>query len=157
MHEPDPVKAQPAVRPGLFLQPYVVSQLVGTLIQRVVEGSTVSSTEFALASWLQAAGSATPTEAAEALGLSATTVSAMIERLVRKGEVRRVRHPEDGRSYLLETTEQGERTHARNAARLRAEVRAVRENLEGDADEILAAMRVLEAALRKTIDEGAAP
>ena len=145
------VKAS-AVRPGLFLQPYVVSQLVGTLIQRVVEGSAVSSTEFALASWLNETGSATPTEAAEALGLSATTVSAMIERLVQKGEVRRVRHPADGRSYLLETTEQGKATHARNTERLRAEVRAVRANLAGDADEILAALRLLEDALRKTLD-----
>jgi DNA-binding MarR family transcriptional regulator len=85
--------------------------------------------------------------------MSATTLSAMIERLVAKGEVRRIPNAGDARSYLLELTPQGKATNARNARRLGAELTAVRANLEGDPHEILAAMRMLEAALRGRIAE----
>src|SRR4051794_30182697 len=100
-----PVTAKP--QPGLFLQPFVVSQLVGDVIDSVVEGSGLTAREFAVASWLNIVGGSTPTELAHDLGLSPTTLSAIIDRLVRKRQVRRVRHPEDGRSYVLELTGTG--------------------------------------------------
>jgi DNA-binding MarR family transcriptional regulator len=140
------------VEPGLFLRPHIVAQLVGTIVQRVVDGSRVTASEFALTSWLNVAGPATPSELAEDLGISPTTVSAMIDRLVRKGEVQRVRHPGDGRSYRLEPTVQGRATHVRNGRRLRKEIDAVAGNLDGDPADVLAALQLLETALRKTLD-----
>jgi DNA-binding MarR family transcriptional regulator len=140
-------------RPGLFLLPHVVSQLVGTVIQQVVEGSEVTASEYAVTSWLNVVGSSTPGELAEQLGMSPTTLSAMIERLVRKGQVRRVRHPEDGRSYRLEPTARGKATNARNSDRLLVRLQSLRANLEGDPDDILDALGRLEDALRKTIEE----
>jgi DNA-binding MarR family transcriptional regulator len=140
------------VQPGLFLQPFVVSQLSGAVVVGVVEGSEVSATEYALTSWLRVAGDATPTELAADLGLSPTTVSAMIDRLVRKKQIRRVRHPEDGRSYRLELTAAGERTNNRNGRRLTAALQRLRGHLEGDPEEILAAMRLLEDGLRRMLD-----
>ncbi|MGH2934822.1 MAG: MarR family winged helix-turn-helix transcriptional regulator [Gaiellaceae bacterium] len=134
-----------------MLQPHVVDQLVGRLIQRIVEGSGVTGPEYALTSWLNAVGSATPSDLADGLGMSATTLSAIIDRLVRKGEVRRVPNRDDGRSYLLEPTAQGKATNARNGARFMVEIDALRANLAGDPEEILASMRLLEDALRKTI------
>lgn len=138
-------------KPGLFLQPHVVAQLVGTLIQRVVEGSEVSAAEYAVTSWLNVVGGATPGELAAQLGMSPTTLSALIERLVRKRQVRRVPHARDGRSYLLELTPQGKATNARNAERFQAAMESVRAELEGDPEEILVALRRLESALRKTL------
>ncbi len=140
------------VQPGLFLQPFVVSQLSGAVVVGVVEGSEVSATEYALTSWLKVAGDATPTELAADLGLSPTTVSAMIDRLVRKKQIRRVRHPEDGRSYRLELTAAGERTNNRNGRRLTEALQRLRGHLEGDPEEILAAMRLLEDGLRRMLD-----
>lgn len=139
------------VQPGLLLQPHVVDQLVGRLIQRVIEGSGLTGPEYALASWLNVVGTATPSALAEQLGTSLTTLSAIVDRLVRKGEVRRVPNPEDGRSYLLRLTAKGKATNARNAARFEVEIGALRANLDGDPEEILAAMRLLEDALRKTL------
>jgi DNA-binding MarR family transcriptional regulator len=139
------------LQPGLFLQPFVVSQLVGAIIDRVVEGSGIAASEFAVASSVAAFGSVTPTELARALGLSPTTLSAMVDRLVRKQQLRRVRHPDDGRSYVLELTSRGKATNARNARRFAAELQALRGHLEGDADEVLDAMRRLEVALRQTL------
>jgi DNA-binding MarR family transcriptional regulator len=143
------------VQPGLFLQPFVVAQLSGTLIEAVVEGSEVGASEYAVTSWLGVVGSATPTELARDLGLSPTTLSAMIDRLARKKQVRRVRHPEDGRSYLLELTPKGQATNARNAQRFEKALRAVRARLDGEPEEILEALRRLEDALRRTIADSA--
>jgi DNA-binding MarR family transcriptional regulator len=140
------------VQPGLFLQPYVVSQLSGAVVVAVVEGSEVTATEYALTSWLDIVGDATPTELAADLGLCPTTVSAMIDRLAQKRQVRRVRNPEDGRSYLLELTAAGKKTNARNSQRLSEAIETLRGHLEGDTEEILAALRLLEDGLRKMLD-----
>ena len=141
------VKAQP----GLFLQPFVVAQLIGAVIENVVAGSGITAAEYAVASWLNVVERATPGELARQLGLSPTTLSAMIERLVRKKQVRRVRHPDDGRSYVLELTAKGKATNARNAERFAVAIAALRENLDGDPEEILTALRSLEDALRRTL------
>jgi DNA-binding MarR family transcriptional regulator len=139
------------VTPGLFLQPFVVSQLSGSVIEKVVEGSEVTASEFAVTSWLNVVGGATPTELADRLGLAPTTLSAMIDRLVRKKQVRRVRHPEDGRSYRLELTAKGKATNARNGERFARAIETLRAHLDGDPDEILAALRRLEEALRRSL------
>jgi DNA-binding MarR family transcriptional regulator len=147
------IRNRTTVKPGLFLQPFVVSQLSGALIAEIVEGSDVTSSEYALTSWLNVVGSATPGELARELGLSPTTLSAMIDRLVGKKQLRRIRHAEDGRSYVLEPTAKGKATNARNAKRFQRTIERLRENLDGDAEEILDALRRLEAALRKTLED----
>jgi DNA-binding MarR family transcriptional regulator len=139
------------MRPGLFLQPHVVAELVGTLIGRIVEGSELTGREFAVTSWLNLREHATPTSIADELGMSATTVSAMVDRLVQKGQIRRVPNPGDGRSYFIELTAAGKTTNVAIGARFRVVMDEVRSNLAGDPDEILDAMGALEDALRKTI------
>ena len=139
------------VKPGLFLQPFVVAQLSGAMIEAVVEGSEVTASEYAVTSWINVVGGATPTELAEDLGLAPTTLSAMIDRLVRKKQLRRVRHPEDGRSYRLEPTPKGRATNARNAQRFSHAIATLRDNLDGDPEEILDALGRLEAALRRSL------
>jgi DNA-binding MarR family transcriptional regulator len=75
----------------------------------------------------------------------------MVDRLVRKKQIRRVRHPEDGRSYRLELTAAGVKTNARNGKRLWQAMQRLRAELEGDPEEILAAMRLLEDGLRRLL------
>jgi DNA-binding MarR family transcriptional regulator len=147
------VRTRSTVKPhqGLYLKSHVIAQLVGTVIQRVVEGGEVTAAEYAVTSWLDVVGGATPRELAQQLGMSATTLSAMIERLVQKRQVCRIRHPGDGRSYILELTPQGRDTNRRNSRRLAVQVEALRANIAGDPGEVLAALDRLEAALRKTI------
>jgi DNA-binding MarR family transcriptional regulator len=141
------------LQPGLFLQPFVVSQLIGTVLEDVVDGSGISSPEFAVTSSINIFGSVTPTELARTLGMAPTTLSATIDRLVRKGQVRRRPNPDDGRSYVLELTAKGKATNARIGVRFEKAIGAVRTNLEGDPADVLAAMRLLEDALRATIDD----
>ena len=148
------IRNRTTVKPGLFLQPHVVANLSGTLIEEIVEGSGITASEFAVSSWVNVRGTSTPGELSRELGLSPTTVSAMVDRLVRKKQLRRARHPEDGRSYVLEPTAKGRSTQAAIGKRFAKKLQAVRGNLaEGDAEEILEAMRRLEDALRKTLAE----
>jgi DNA-binding MarR family transcriptional regulator len=148
------IRNRTTVKPGLFLQPHVVANLSGTLIEEIVEGSGITASEFAVSSWVNVRGTSTPGELSRELGLSPTTVSAMVDRLVRKKQLRRARHPEDGRSYVLEPTAKGRSTQAAIGKRFAKKLQAVRGNLaEGDAEEILEAMRRFEDALRKTLAE----
>ena len=142
------------VKPGLFLQPFVVSQLSGRLIDQVVEGSDVTPAEFAVTSWLNVVGTATPGEISRQLGITPTTLSAMIERLVRKKEIRRRRNPDDGRSTILEPTAKGKATNARNGRRFQKTLEALVANLEADPEDLLEAMRALEHGLRRTLENG---
>jgi DNA-binding MarR family transcriptional regulator len=139
------------LQPGLFLQPFVVSQLIGTVLEDVVEGSGISSPEFAVTSSINIQGSVTPTELARTLGMAPTTLSATIDRLVRKGQVRRRPNPDDGRSYVLELTAKGKATNARIGTRFEQAIGAVRGNLDGDPADVLEALRRLEDALRATL------
>ena len=139
------------LQPGLFLQPFVVSQLIGAVLEDVVDGSGISSSEFAVTSSINIFVSVTPTELARTLGMAPTTLSAVVDRLVRKGQVRRSPNPDDGRSHVLELTAKGKATNAKIGMRFEKAIARVRGHLDGEPEEVLAAMRLLEDALRATI------
>jgi DNA-binding MarR family transcriptional regulator len=144
------VKPSP-IRPGLLLQPVVLSQLAGRLVEAAWTGSDVVGVEFAVASWLGARGAGTPTEVARELGMAPTTLSAVIDRLLKKGQVRKRPNPDDGRSYLLELTAKGKQTNARNGARFLEVITRVRAELEAEEAAVLETMRVLEDAFRRAL------
>jgi DNA-binding MarR family transcriptional regulator len=146
------VRSRTTVKPGLLLQPVVLSQLAGRLVEEVTAGSELVGVEFAVASWLGVRETATPTELSRELGMAPTTLSAVIDRLLRKGQVRKRPNPDDGRSYLLELTAKGRATNARNGARFNAVITRVRAELEAAEEDVLETMRVLEAALRRALE-----
>jgi DNA-binding MarR family transcriptional regulator len=140
------------VKPGLLLQPYVVAQLTGAVVERAVSGSGVTASEYAVTSWLNLHGTATPSQLARDLGIPPTTLSSMLDRLVTKKQLRRIRHPADGRSALLELTPRGKATIVRNNRRFARTLETLVANLEGQPEEILETLRALEDALRRTLD-----
>ena len=106
------------VQPGLFLQPYVVSQLSGAVVVAVVEGSEVTATEYALTSWLPIVGER-DADGARAGSRPLADDGLGNGRPARAEEAGPPRpHPEDGRSYLLELTAAGKKTNERNGRRL---------------------------------------
>lgn len=139
------------VQPGLLLQPYVVAQLAGAVVEQIVEGSGLTASEFAVTSWLNLHGSATPSQLAHDLGIPPTTLSSMLDRLVRKKQVRRIRHPADGRSALLELTAKGKATTVQNNERFARMLKTLKANLDGDPEKILETLRRLEDGLRRTL------
>jgi DNA-binding MarR family transcriptional regulator len=145
------VRTRTTVKPGLLLQPFVLNSLAGRLVETMLEGSGLAGNEFAVASWLNVSGAATPTELAADLGLKPTTLTSVLDRLVAKGQVRKRPNPDDGRSYLVEPTARGRATHARISERFLVVAGRLQENLEGDREAILEHMRVLEDAMRRTL------
>jgi DNA-binding MarR family transcriptional regulator len=142
-----------AVRPGLFLQPFVVSQLVGSVVAQIVDGTGLAGTEFAVVSSLAVWEDASPTELARLLGMSPTTLSAVLKRLEERGLVRRVRDPDDGRRRVLRLTGEGMRARNRAIERFPGWLQRVRAHLEVEPEEVLEPMRRLEAALRAALAE----
>jgi DNA-binding MarR family transcriptional regulator len=146
-------EAPPVRRQSILLQLFVLSQVTGALVDELVAESGITPNEFAVHSTVAVLGPLTPTELSRLLGTPPTTLSAIIARLVDKGLLKRRRHPEDGRSYVLETTARGRRTQERNGAALAAALQQLDVDLEGDSQAILDALHRLEAALRRQLSD----
>jgi DNA-binding MarR family transcriptional regulator len=146
------VRSRTTVKPGLLLQSLVLDQLSGALVADVIAESGLTGNEYAVASWLNIRERTTPSELAADLGMAPTTLSSIIDRLVRKGQVKRVPNPDDGRSYLLQLTAKGKATNAANAARFERMIARLRAELEREEEEILETMRALEAAMRRALE-----
>jgi DNA-binding MarR family transcriptional regulator len=145
---------RPRLSPGLFLQPFIVSQLVGSVVVEILDGTGLVGSEFAVLSSLGVVDDSTPTELAGLLGMSPTTLSAILKRLEERGLVRRARDPEDRRRHVLRLTAKGRRELAKAYERFPEWLGRVRTALGADPDEVLAPMRRLEAALREALSSG---
>jgi DNA-binding MarR family transcriptional regulator len=145
------VKLTAPFRPGLFLQPFVVSQLVGSVIAEIVEGTGLSGTEFAVVSSLALWDDPTPTALAHTLGMPPTTLSAILKRLERRDLVRRARDPADRRRHVLRLSPEGRRARDRAVERFPRWLERVKDHLGGDPEHVLEPMRRLEAALRAAL------
>ena len=139
------------LKPGLFLQPFVVSQLVGTVIANIVKGTGLSATDFAVVSSLAVWQEATPTELARLLGMPPTTLSAVLKRLETRGLVERLRDSNDRRRHILALTAQGMTIRNQAIERFPEWMNRVLARLDSDPASVLEPMRRLEAALRAAL------
>jgi DNA-binding MarR family transcriptional regulator len=92
----------------LFLQLATTGQYLARILDRQLGPTGIPPYQLALVSHIRHNQPVTPTEISRASGVPATTLRDNIKRLVDRGLVRRVPHPADGRSYLLELTRRGE-------------------------------------------------
>jgi DNA-binding MarR family transcriptional regulator len=137
-------------RANAFFRLYVLSQLMGTLLDREL-GDIPDG--FGIYSAIGSTGRITPTDLARLVGMPPTTLSGHIERLSRRGTVRRVENPEDRRSYLLELTDEGKRAWETGSEGLRRAIAALDERLDRPVDEVLDALEALDAGLRAALDD----
>ena len=92
----------------LFLRLATTGQYLARILERQLGSTGIPAYQLALVSHVRHNQPVTPTEISRASGVAATTLRDNIKRLVDRGLVRRVPHPADGRSYLLELTPRGE-------------------------------------------------
>ena len=137
-------------RANAFFRLYVLSQLIGTLLDRefgdIPDG-------FGIYSAIGSTGRITPTDLARLVGMPPTTLSGQIERLSRQGIVRRVENPDDRRSYLLELTEEGNRAWQAGSEGLRRAIEELERRLDRPVDEVLDALEALDEALRAALED----
>ena len=137
---------------NVLFQSYLNSQLLRTLMERTFETHGASVEDFGLYSALGVWGPITPTELAARIGLRPTTLSSALRRLEGRGHVRRERNPSDGRSYLVELTEAGDRRWREGWPPLRESVEQVVGQLGDEHADVVEHLRRFEQALRGALD-----
>ena len=77
------------------------------LYAHILMGAGLNLSQFALLSQLAASGPVSMTEAGAKLGVTKPAVTNLVDRLEKKGFLRRVHHPDDRRVFLLEIKPHG--------------------------------------------------
>jgi len=130
---------------------FVCGGLSSTLLSREIKESGLTPWEFGVLSAIGVWGPLTPTDLARRVGLPPTTLSEHIARFTERALVTRTRNPNDGRSYLLELTDDGKRRHRQAGAGLYTSLAAIADNLEISPKEVREALLTLERALRAAL------
>lgn len=98
----------------------------------IAETAGLSATESKTADYLARLGPLTPKELAKHSGLAPASVTALVDRLERKGVVRRRPHPDDRRKVLVEVDYEGVRASVHLWDFLTSSVVAACENYSED-------------------------
>ena len=130
----------------MLLQVFRTSHAVGELLQHAVAGTGVSADEWAVLSVIGVLRSASPTDLADQLRVPPTSISRHVARLADAGLVQRAPNPSDGRSYLLELSDDGRSKVETIVPRFRAIVDDLRAH--APVDEIELALIELEHAAK---------
>jgi DNA-binding MarR family transcriptional regulator len=138
-------------QPNVLFQSYINGQLIRTLMDRKFEAHGASNDDFGLLSAIGIWSPVTPTELAARVGLRPTTLSSALRRLETRGHLRRLPHPSDGRSHLIQLTETGDRVWKDGWPALREAIGEVERELGPEYEGILERMRRLEQALRAAL------
>jgi DNA-binding MarR family transcriptional regulator len=117
------------------------------------ELARVDSTSDGLAvlSYVAVSGQLTPSQLSNALGLAPTTITATIERLVRRGHLERAPNPDDGRSYRATVTPAGEEAFRQAVPAIAAATKRIEASLGLPLEEVREALRALDGALRTAL------
>lgn len=131
---------------------FVCGGLSNALLQREIRESGLTPSEFGVLSAIGVWGPLTPSELAARAGLPPTTLSEYVNRFSKRRLVKRVRHPEDGRSYHLELTTEGRKRHRQAGAGLHRSLAAIAENLDTEPGAVRGSLLALERALRASLN-----
>jgi DNA-binding MarR family transcriptional regulator len=139
---------------------FILGQLANDLLDQAMLSAKLNPNDFAVASAIRAFQPVTPSRLAALLGMRPTTLSSYLHRLEARRQVKRRPNPQDGRSFLLETTKIGERNVVASFPALRGSIARVHEQLDYSPKELDLALDRLEDALRTVLsrpEEAARP
>ncbi|CAN5572425.1 hypothetical protein BH20CHL6_BH20CHL6_14940 [soil metagenome] len=121
---------------SLELEVFAVAQLLGSVLDWTLAGTSVTPRDFAVYSLMQQAGPTTPTELARMAGMAPTTMSDYLRRFMEQGHAHRLPNPRDGRSYRVALTPAGGRLVAELEPRFAQVVRRIEEQLDVPSAEV---------------------
>lgn len=128
---------------------FLANQKRQELISAALEDTEMPPEDYPFYVFVGAEGPWTPTGLAERLVMPLTTVLFRIRRLERRGHAERVPNPDDGRSFLIRLTPEGQRLLKKARPRFRRYAEAVEARL---GDTSVAGARAHLAGLRDAID-----
>jgi DNA-binding MarR family transcriptional regulator len=140
----------------LLQELYSTGLLVGLLVEEELAKRDVSDRLFSFIGWVTRLEPVTPGALSAETGLPPTTVRDYVRRLVASGDVRKIPNPDDGRSYHLVLTAKGRRISHCGWPAVVAAFERVDRHLARPADEHLATVRELRAAVRLALAESEA-
>lgn len=153
----DPEPESPLdIAPGLgnvLFDVWLVSRAVHALVDEAIRSAGLDADEYAVYSVLASGEPRTPTELANWMAAPPTTVSSYIKRFEKRGHLVRVANPEDGRSYRVQLTAEGQQAHSQASKGYRPVLAEVERRLEEqgvDPRQELQALRQVVDAFRHT-------
>jgi DNA-binding MarR family transcriptional regulator len=138
---------------GPFLLSYAIDQQVTQLLDLTFVEAPLRPGEFAIYSVLNLVQETTPSELAQDLGMSRSTLSNWLRRMDSRGHLVRRSNPGDGRSHLVSLTESGREVTLACFPAFGLAISTFRAHLVGDEDVVLAAMEAMSAALAGAVGQ----
>lgn len=132
----------------VLYETWTLMHSVGTLLDKVLEGSGMKAGEFGFYSVVIDNQPVTPTRISELVGMPPTTVSSFLSRMIERGHASKRKNPDDGRSFLIELTPLGYETQYGAWRRFLPAQDAVIDNLEVPVDDVSQALQLLTEAVR---------
>ena len=143
------------VRIGLLFQIFRTHQLTAKLVTRALEPTGLRGDDYAVYSYLLH-GPMTLTDLANGTGMPLTTAAGYVKRFEDKGHLVRSPNPEDGRSQLLELTDDARswilgvaKVFTATVNRLDGVLQSERVDVEG----LLSTLEVVQRLIENTLQE----
>ncbi len=133
---------------NVLVDVWLISTLATAAVEEALAGSPMSADEFAIYGLVVDLAPVTAADLVRATGLPATTVSGILARCERRGELERVANAADRRSALLQLTERGMTVYRAALPGLLDLLSRLDDATAGGGDEIRQALQVLDDALR---------
>jgi DNA-binding MarR family transcriptional regulator len=136
-----------ASSPSLLFEVFALGQQVRRLLATAMAQSALDPTDYAFVSAVFEDEAPTPTTMARRLGMPLSTVVDQVQRFERRGQLRRLRNPADGRSYVVTLTADGLAAHRAAGEAFEQAHAAVDQALGRSKDDVAGAIRLLRAAV----------
>ncbi|HJQ52157.1 MAG TPA: MarR family winged helix-turn-helix transcriptional regulator [Gaiellaceae bacterium] len=142
--------------PTILLDVFLTNQRRKQMIEAALAQTAVPAADYPLYVLVGAEGPWTPTGLARRLEMPLSTMLFRLGRLERRGHSERVRNPDDGRSYLIRLTDEGERLLGDARPAFRDYALAVEGRLGAErVDELRAALEELRDAVSAELESRA--
>jgi DNA-binding MarR family transcriptional regulator len=136
--------------PTILFEVFWTQQRRKRLVEQALAGTELPPEDYPFYVTIGADGPLTPTRMAEILMMPLSTVLFRCRRLERRGHVERVRNPDDGRSFLMRLTADGQVLLDKARPAFRSYAEAVEERLgKEQVDSLTAGL----TAIRQAIDD----
>jgi DNA-binding MarR family transcriptional regulator len=96
---------------NVLFDTWLTARAAIALLDGALTGTGLDAEDFAVYSVLRQAGEISPGELARWMSSPPSTVSSYVKRLMTRGHVQQVPHPEDRRSYRITLTDAGRHAH----------------------------------------------
>jgi len=133
----------------LLFDLWVVANSTRALLDHALRSTGLTAEEFAVYSAIRrCVGGVTPSRLAAIMGLAPTTISSVVSRLESRDHIRRIRNPNDARSYRIELTANGRAAHVAAGRSFMPVLQDVETYLGPSTIEVREALGALDAAIR---------